>query len=61
MLAQQNQFFGLVDGQFAQQYLIEDGKNGRICPNAEGQRHHRDGRESGILAQLPRCVTDVLE
>ena len=40
---------------------IDELKDGAIGADAEREGRHRDGRESGVRAQLPRAVAQVLE
>ena len=44
-----------------QQYGINHGEHRGIHADAQRQRQHRHGREAGILAQLPKGVSQVLE
>ncbi len=42
------------------QHSIQQLENCEIGPDADGQGQYRGGRESGRLAQLPKCISRVV-
>ncbi len=56
-----HQFFGPVDGQHAQEYLVEKRKDSGVSADAESQRNDHRDRERWRPAQLAECIPDVLK
>ena len=53
--------FAFAKWQGLQHDGIKNAENGGIRPNAEGQRHDRDGREASISNELSQGVAKILE
>ena len=54
-------FARVVDGQGAQRDGIEEGEDGRIHADAEGESEHGDQREAGGFAKHAKAVAKVLQ
>ena len=54
-------FARVIDRQGAQRDGIEEGENGRIHADAEGQGEHGDQREAGGFAKQAKAVAKVLQ
>jgi hypothetical protein len=46
-------------GEWPQNHGIDDGKDGGVGPDAQGQYQHRNGRESGSTTKRAQPVTDI--
>ena len=54
-----HQFLGPLHGQHAQHHLVEQGEDGRRCPNAERQCHHGGHGKTRRLSQLPPRIFQI--
>src|SRR5260221_1196904 len=55
-----NQSLRLAVRERLEQYAVDNAEHGGVCPDAECQGEHSNGREPAILSQHPHSVTDVL-
>ncbi len=58
-VAQVDQLVGLPHGQGPEQDLVEERKDGRVGPDAEGQREDGDGGDERSPKEGPECQPDT--
>ncbi len=59
--SESDQLLRVLDGQAAQQHLVEQGEDRGVGPDADGQREDRHQGEAGRLEKPPEGVPDVLQ
>ena len=56
---EKDEFLGILDGQEAQEDLVEEGKDSGICADAEGERQDGDGGEAGSAGKGAESVFKI--
>src|SRR5437762_1558083 len=51
----------LLNRQWSEQHSVDDAEDGRVRPDAQGERDHGHGGEAGLLQQLAEGVAKVVK
>jgi hypothetical protein len=60
-VAEEDEMLGILDGQRAKQDGVEQGEDGGVGADAEGEGEQGDEGEAGALEEAAEAETDVLE
>ncbi len=59
MHGEEDEFLGILDGEEAEEDLVEESENGGICADAEGQGEDGDYRETGSAREGAEGVLEI--
>jgi hypothetical protein len=61
VLAEGDELLGMLDGKIAEQDLVDEGEDGGVGADAEGEREQGDQGEAGALGERAEAEAGVLE